>query len=128
MARDYDGPVRFLELAETLQAIGATKGSQQVNKNILFMASSLKSADILLPIACQMGRELRAYIHFALISRVEMPIKQLAEINGIGDDCHILFHGMRILVRSKSTHVLDSPQALTVPWGPWLVAPGCGRC
>lgn len=98
-ARNYDGAVRFLELAETLHAIGATKGQQQINKNVLFMASSIKSAGILLPIACQMGKELRAYVHFALISRVEVPFQQLQDIHGITDDCHILFHGTRSLGR-----------------------------
>lgn len=95
-ARNYDGPVRFLELAETLHAISATKGDAQSNKNVLFIASSLRSADILLPIACQMGRELRSYVHFALISRTEkLSMQQLRDINGIGEDCQVVFHGMR---------------------------------
>lgn len=113
VARDNDGPVRFLELAETLHAISGTKGSQQVNKNVLFMASSLKSADILLPIACQMGKELRAYVHFALVSRVEIPIRKLAEINGIGDDCHVLFHGMKFLCCSQ-----EHPRSVLSPGPP----------
>lgn len=94
--RDYDGPIRFLELAETLHAISATKGNAQINKNVLFMASSLRSADNLLPIACQMGKELRSYVHFALISRIEkLSMQQLRDINGIGEDCPVVFHGMR---------------------------------
>lgn len=91
--RDFDGAVRFLELAETLHGISATKGQQPVNKNVLFMASSVRSASTLLPIACQMGRELRAYIHFALLARTEISIQELREINGIDDGCHLLFHG-----------------------------------
>lgn len=96
-SRDFDGPVRFLELAETLHAISATKGQQQINKNVLFMASSIKSVNTLLPIACQMGRELRAYVHFVLISRNEVSLQQLRDINSIDDSCHILFHGKRSL-------------------------------
>lgn len=92
-ARDYDGPVRFLELAESLHAISETKGTSQNNRNVLFMASTVQSANKLLPIACQMGRELRSYVHFALVSRDEIPLKQLRDINGIGEDCHIIFHG-----------------------------------
>lgn len=91
---EYDGPLRFLELAESLHAISGTKGTQQLNRNILFMAGSLKSADILLPIACQMGRELRSYVHFALLSKNGIPLQQLQDINGIDESCHILFHGM----------------------------------
>lgn len=90
---DYNGPVRFLELAETLHAISGTKGSAEVNKNVLFVASSLRSAAILLPLACQMGKELRSYVHFALISRSEIPIDGLRDVNGIDDSCQIIFHG-----------------------------------
>lgn len=90
---EYDGPLRFLELAESLHGIGGTKGTQQVNRNVLFMAGSLKSAGILLPIACQMGKELRSYVHFALLSKDEIPLQQLKDINGIDPSCNILFHG-----------------------------------
>lgn len=90
---EYDGPLRFLELAESLHGISGTKGTQMLNKNVLFIAGSLKSADSLLPIACQMGKELRSYVHFALVSRNEIPLQQLREINGIDDSCNILFHG-----------------------------------
>lgn len=91
---DYDGPLRFLELAETLHGISGTNGNQQINKNVLFMAGSLKSANVLLPIACQMGRELRSYVHFALLSKNEIPLLQLRNINGIDGSCNIIFHGM----------------------------------
>lgn len=94
-ARNYDGPVRFLELAETLHAIGATKGSSPVNSNVLLMASSLKSVNKLLPFACQMSTQRRSYVHFALVSRDDMPLQQLTEINGIGKDCQIIFHGTK---------------------------------
>ncbi|CAN8102940.1 unnamed protein product [Discula destructiva] len=103
VARDYDGPVRFLELAETLHAITDTKGTAPVNKNVLFMASTLKSASKMLPIACEMGRELRSYVHFALVSRDEIPIKQLRDINGIGDDCQMIYHDARPEFSSMST-------------------------
>lgn len=92
-ARDYDGPIRFLELAESLHAIGETKGSSQVNRNVLFVASTVASVNALLPFACQMGRELRSYVHFALISRSEIAWKQLRDVNGIDEGCHIIFHG-----------------------------------
>lgn len=95
VARDYNGPVRFLELAETLHAISETKGTAQINKNVLFMASTFKSANKLLPIACQMGREMRSFVHFALVSRSEISIKQLRDFNGIGEDCNLIFHGMK---------------------------------
>ncbi|KUI56891.1 hypothetical protein VP1G_04226 [Cytospora mali] len=101
--RDYDGPVRFLTLAQTLHAIDSTKGSSPVNNNVLFAASSLRSAASLLPLACQMGKELRAYVHFALISRSEIPIQELRDVNGVDDSCHIIFHDARAEFLSIST-------------------------
>lgn len=91
---EYDGPLRFLELAESLQGISGTQGTQPINRNVLFTAGSLKSADAVLPIACQMGKELRSYVHFALLSKSEIPIQQLRDINGIDESCNIIYHGM----------------------------------
>lgn len=95
--RDYDGPVRFMELAETLHAISGTHGSSPLNKNVLFAASSLRSVGALLPLACKMGRELRAYVHFALLSRNDIKIEELRAVNGIGKSCEIIFHGRSTL-------------------------------
>lgn len=111
-APDYDGPVRFLELAETLHAIAETKGTVQDNKNVLFMASTIKSANKLLPIACQMGRELRTYVHFALVSRNEIPLKALRDMNGIGEDCHMIFHGMEHFCTGSSLDRANDVQML----------------
>lgn len=96
-SRDYDGPIRFMELAETLHAIGGTHGSSTLNKNVLFAASSLRSAGSLLPLACKMGRELRAYVHFALLSRNDIKLEELRAVNGIGKSCEIIFHGRSTL-------------------------------
>lgn len=94
-SRDYDGPIRFMELAETLHAISGTHGSSTLNKNVLFAASSLRSAGSLLPLACKMGRELRAYVHFALLSRNDIKLEELRAVNGIGKSCEIIFHDAR---------------------------------
>lgn len=92
-AQTFDGPVKFPNLAESLQAISSTRGGALMNKNVLFAASSLKSAAALLPIACQMGSELRSYVHFALMSRSEIGLKELRAVNGVDDSCHLIFHG-----------------------------------
>jgi hypothetical protein len=99
MAQSYSGPVRFMQLAESLHAISSTRGTYLKNKNILFTASSLKSAAALLPIACQMGSELRNYVHFALMSRSEIGIDQLRAVNGVDGSCHVIFHGKQPLAR-----------------------------
>jgi hypothetical protein len=92
--RSYSGPPKFLQLAPSLHAIAGTRGSSLINQNILFAASSLKSAAILLPIACQMGMELQNYVHFALMSRSEIKMEELRKLNGIDEGCQIIFHGM----------------------------------
>lgn len=96
-SRDYDGPIRFLELAETIHAISGTHGGSALNKNVLFAAASLRSAGSLLPLACKMGRELRAYVHFAVLSRNDIKIEELRAINGIDKSCEIIFHGRSTL-------------------------------
>ncbi|KAJ9138882.1 Glycosyltransferase 2 [Pleurostoma richardsiae] len=94
-AHNFNGPLKFYNLASTLHAITNTRGGSSANKNVLFAASSLKSAATLLPVACQMGTELRSYVHFALMSRDDISIDDLQAINGIDDSCHIIFHDAR---------------------------------
>jgi hypothetical protein len=90
----HRGPLKFPELAETLRNIQGTGGAYERNKNILFAASSINSASTLLPMACQMSAQEKNHVHFALMSRKEIPIKELLEINGIDKSCKIYIHGM----------------------------------
>ncbi|KAL1862585.1 hypothetical protein VTK73DRAFT_6748 [Phialemonium thermophilum] len=99
----YNGPLQFLNLASSLYAITNTKGGYLANRNVLFAASSLKSAAGLLPLACSMGAELRSYVHFALMSRSEIELEELRRINGVDDTCHIIFHDARPDHSSAST-------------------------
>lgn len=89
----YNGPIVFPRLLTSLQAIQTTGGSSSANKNVLFAAASLKSASLLLPMACQMGSELRNYVHFALAGGSEIDISELRALNGIDDSCQVIFHG-----------------------------------
>ncbi|EJT77767.1 hypothetical protein GGTG_02872 [Gaeumannomyces tritici R3-111a-1] len=100
--RDYNGPIKFEKLAETLHVIGETRGAYPLNKNVLFAAANLKSAATLLPIACQMGSELRSYVHFALLARSEIPPAEVMKVNGIDESCHIIFHDARPNFASRS--------------------------
>lgn len=90
----YNGPLLFQKLRPSLEAIYTTGGGSAVNKNILFAAASLKSAALLLPMACRMGDELRNYVHFALIGGSEIGVEDLRAVNGIDESCQIIFHGM----------------------------------
>ncbi|KAI1265592.1 hypothetical protein F5Y18DRAFT_426683 [Xylariaceae sp. FL1019] len=101
----YNGFVRFPALAQSLQAISATKGGQPINQNVLFAASSLQSAAALLPVACQMGREAKNYVHFALLGRSNIPFEQLQRINGIDKTCPVIFHDARPNLATASTEI-----------------------
>jgi hypothetical protein len=91
--KKYDGPLKFLKLATSLQAIASTRGQAQINKNVLFAASSLKSASTLLPMACKMGYELKNYVHFAYLGRSDIELDELRAVNGIDESCDVIFHG-----------------------------------
>jgi hypothetical protein len=106
-AQQYSEPVKFLDLAESLHAIASTRGGFLMNKNVLFAASSLKSAAALLPIACQMGSELRSYVHFALMSRSEIDIDELRAVNGVDDSCHVIFHGKTSPIVTLQTYKIE---------------------
>ncbi|KAF5022244.1 hypothetical protein F66182_5683 [Fusarium sp. NRRL 66182] len=91
----HNGPLKFPELADTLRSIQATGGNYERNKNILFATSSLRSASVLLPMACQMSAQEKNHVHFALMGDSEMALKELVEINGIDPSCKLFVHDAR---------------------------------
>ncbi|KAI1735749.1 hypothetical protein F4680DRAFT_296971 [Xylaria scruposa] len=95
LERTFNGPIKYLNLAVSLQAITNTRGSQANNKNVLFAAAGLKSAATLLPMACQMGMELKSHVHFALLGGSSIDMQHLWEINGIDKSCVVFFHDAR---------------------------------
>ncbi|EKD21620.1 uncharacterized protein L3040_004844 [Drepanopeziza brunnea f. sp. 'multigermtubi'] len=94
---DFNGPIKFYNLASTLHGadILGSKGYEQINSNVLFAAASLKSAAILLPIACEMAIRRRNYVHFALLGRDDISMDILKSVNGISQECNIIFHDAR---------------------------------
>ncbi|KAF4342525.1 hypothetical protein FBEOM_3552 [Fusarium beomiforme] len=101
----HRGPLKFPELAETLRSIQGTGGGYERNKNILFAASSINSASTLLPMACQMSAQENNHVHFALMSREEIPVKEILEINGIDKSCKLYFHDARTDYASTSSEL-----------------------
>lgn len=92
----YDGPIKYYRLASSLHAIGRSMGQRNNNRNVLFAASSLKSVANLIPMACDMARWNRNYVHLALFGRDPLSMEQVLEINGVSsDDCPVLFHDAR---------------------------------
>ncbi|OBT68630.1 hypothetical protein VE03_01664 [Pseudogymnoascus sp. 23342-1-I1] len=91
----YNGPIKFFELATSLFAITKAKGGTDLNKNVIFAASNLKSAATLLPLACEMARWKRNDVHFAFMGRDQIPMKTLEQVNGITADCNVMMHDAR---------------------------------
>ncbi|PTB45478.1 uncharacterized protein TrAFT101_000921 [Trichoderma asperellum] len=95
-SKPYNGPLKLPHLGPSLEAIMLeTQGRMQKNRNVLFSAASLKSAALLLPMACQMATERQNYVHFALMSRSDISIKELLAINGIDKSCPLVMHDAR---------------------------------
>lgn len=101
--RRFNGPIKFLNLAVSLQGISSLRGGQVNNKNVLFATASLKSAANLLPLACQMGTGIKNHVHFALLGRSSIDTKQLRAINGVDESCIVIFHDARPDYRGIST-------------------------
>jgi hypothetical protein len=98
---DYDGPLRFPELAKSLHhAHTVTKGT---DNSVLFAAADLSSVSDLIPLACEMARYRANTVHFALMGRDQVSIEGIQRVNGISDgDCPVFWHDAR-LDRSSSS-------------------------
>lgn len=92
----YNGPISFYDLAGSLHGIARTNGQRPTNRNVLFAASSLKSASNLMPMVCEMARRQRNFVHLILLGRDNLPMDELLEMNGIDrNDCKAFFHDAR---------------------------------
>ncbi|KAK3709469.1 hypothetical protein LTR37_010842 [Vermiconidia calcicola] len=92
----YNGPIKFYRLATTLRGISGTMGSKLTNRNVLFAASSLKSVANLMPMACEMAKRDRNYVHLAILGRDPLPIEDILEVNGVDEEsCVVYFHDAR---------------------------------
>lgn len=94
--RYYNGPLKFYRLSPSLKTITKTMGFRSTNRHILFAAASLKSAANLMPMACDMAKRDRNYVHMAILGRDSLPMNEILEINGVTtEDCAINFHDGR---------------------------------
>jgi hypothetical protein len=92
----YNGPVKFYRLATTLRGVSRTGGARTSNRNILYAASSLKSIANLMPMACEMGKADRNFVHLAILGRDAIALEDILEINGVDKDaCSVYFHDAR---------------------------------
>ena len=93
----HDGPIKFYMLAASLHGVARLDGQHELNKNVLFAASSLKSVSEILPLACEMALWGRNNVHFALMGRDDMELSKIKDLNGAGEDCDVHWHGNQTL-------------------------------
>lgn len=89
----FSGPIKFYKLAVSLHSVAALAGHDGANKNVLFAASSLRSASEILPLACEMATWKRNDVHFALMGRDDLGIDEIMRLNGVNSECDIHWHG-----------------------------------
>jgi hypothetical protein len=92
----YNGPINYHTLGMSLNSVAArTLGYRTTNRNVLFVAGSLKTAALLIPLACEMARWRRCDVHFALMSRDDLALPDILRVNGVdGGGCGVNWHGM----------------------------------
>ncbi|KAK8161228.1 hypothetical protein BKA80DRAFT_222637 [Phyllosticta citrichinensis] len=92
----YGGKIKFFDLAESLHKITSTNGLREKNRNALFAASNLQSVSALLPMACEMAKWNRNFVHFAVMGRNDVPLGDILEVNGIDKEgCAVIWHDAR---------------------------------
>ena len=102
----YNGQITFPSLGVSLHRIARTNGYRDHNKNVLFAAASLKSVSRLIPMACEMARWNRNYVHFVLLGRDDLPLQDIQTANGIGTECSVYWHG-------KEYKMIKKPKEIT---------------
>src|SRR5579871_770135 len=92
----YNGDIIFHMLPMSLGGISKTFGLRTYNRNILFAASSLKSAAVLIPLACDMAKHVKNHVHLAIMGRNDLSIDEILKINGVDKtECKIFWHDAR---------------------------------
>lgn len=102
----YNGPIKFYRLGSSLRSIARTMGTRLQNRNVMFAVSSLRSAANLMPMACEMAKWDRNYVHMVFMGRDSHAIDDILEINGVNrDDCTVYFHDARCDHSEQSTDI-----------------------
>lgn len=100
----HDGPIKFYKLASSLHSVARLGGQHDSNKNVLFAASSLKSASEIIPLACEMARWEKNDVHLAIMGRDDMEIQEIKNLNGAVDDCNVHWHGKDCYLSRRTSH------------------------
>ena len=106
---NYDGLAKLYRLAPTLTNLIRMRTTSQQNRHVLFMASNMKCAAVLIPIACEMARWQRSNVHFAVMGRNDISMSDLMKVNGVGEECGVFWHGLSpVAPGSFPTHAANS--------------------
>jgi hypothetical protein len=128
LRHDFNGPIKFYKLAETLQPLSSKSEKDQGKGHVLYAASSLKSTTILVPMACEMARWKRNRVHFAVMGRDDISMDLVKAVNGITEECDVTFHGTIshsqsvAFVFSYYSQMRDRITVLKVPISEWKSA------
>lgn len=89
----FEGPIKYYNLAASF---GRGLGPAHDNRNVLFVASNLKSVASLLPLACDMSKQNKNRVHLMLTGRDDMEIEDIKRLNGVTEaDCSVQWHDGR---------------------------------
>lgn len=102
---NYNGPIKFYELASSLKEASSEESSDEMERNVLFAASDLSAAAAIIPVACEMGSWKRNIVHFAIMGPSEQSLDTIKHVNGATEEsCPISWHDARPDYGSVSSH------------------------
>ncbi|KAF2753044.1 hypothetical protein EJ05DRAFT_420865, partial [Pseudovirgaria hyperparasitica] len=92
----YNGRIRFFRLAKSLRAVADKAEFRLGMDTVLFSAANLKSMSALIPMACEMARMGKSYVHFAMNGRDDVSLDHILTLNGVDQSsCEVFWHDAR---------------------------------
>ena len=92
LQQSFNGEIEFPLLDSSLQA-QSSKYRYGAPASVLFAASNLESATLLIPVVCEMAKSARNVVNFAYFGRDDLTMTEIQEINGAKGGCDAVWHG-----------------------------------
>ena len=100
-AQEYDGPIRYFDLAQSLQTFTSGMISQNA---VLFAFAHPRSASEVLAAACTMASQKRAVVHVASMGREVVRLDAVLKVSNIlASDCPVHWHDAQIDFATQSS-------------------------
>lgn len=97
----YDGPVRFFNLAPSLRPFLVEPADQS---NVLFAFASLYSASAVVTAACTMAAQNRSVVHVAAMGKDKITLDHILKVNNIpATDCPVRWHDAQVDFAAQSS-------------------------